>query len=165
MRANKVVQRELDRIDIKIVTALQQNARLSMTELAERIGLSVTPCTERVKRLEREQFILGYHARLNPQAFGQSLLVFVEIKLSAKSGAKFEEFKRAVRKLPNVLECHLVSGEFDYLIKARIPEMNAYRRLLGDVLLTLPGASESRSSIVMEEIKESTALTIDIPLN
>jgi Lrp/AsnC family leucine-responsive transcriptional regulator len=160
MRAKQVVHRELDRIDMQLVRLLQENCRISMTELAEKVGLSVSPCTERVHRLERDKFILGYHARLNPQAFGQSLLVFVEIKLSAKSGAMFESFKREVRKLPNVLECHLVSGEFDYLIKARIPEMNAYRRLLGDMLLGLPGARESRSYIVMEEIKESLALTV-----
>ena len=161
MRAKQVVHRELDQIDVKLVRALQENCRVSMTELAEKVGLSVTPCAERVKRLERDRFILGYHAQLNPHAFGQALLVFVEIKLAAKSGSMFEAFKREVRKLPNVLECHLVSGEFDYLIKARIPEMNAYRRLLGDMLLALPGARESRSYIVMEEIKESLALTID----
>jgi Lrp/AsnC family transcriptional regulator, leucine-responsive regulatory protein len=163
MRTKRVNHRELDVIDLNLVRALQEHGRISMTELAEKVGLSVTPCTERVKRLERERFILGYHARLNPHAFGQNLLVFVEIKLAAKSGAMFESFKREVRKLPNVLECHLVSGEFDYLIKARIPEMNAYRRLLGDMLLSLPGARESRSYIVMEEIKESLALTIDDP--
>lgn len=163
MRAKTVVHRELDRIDVKLVRALQENCRVSLTDLAGQVGLSVTPCAERVKRLERDGFILGYHARLNPHAFGQALLVFVEIKLAAKSGAMFEAFKREVRKLPNVLECHLVSGDFDYLIKARIPEMNAYRRLLGDMLLGLPGARESRSYIVMEEIKESLALSIDDP--
>lgn len=163
MRAKLTNQRDLDLIDVKLVRALQANARTTMKELAEHVGLSVTPCAERVKRLERDRFILGYHAHLNPQAFGQALLVFVEIKLAANSGAMFESFKREVRKLPNVLECHLVSGEFDYLIKARIPEMNAYRRLLGDMLLALPGARESRSYIVMEEIKESLALTIYDP--
>jgi Lrp/AsnC family leucine-responsive transcriptional regulator len=161
MRAKQAVHRELDRIDLNLVRTLQETARISMTDLAEKVGLSVTPCTERVRRLERDGFIVGYHARLNPHAFGQSLLVFVEIKLAAKSGAMFESFKREVRKLPNVLECHLVSGDFDYLIKARIPEMNAYRRLLGDMLLALPGARESRSYIVMEEIKESLALNIE----
>ena len=163
MRAKTIVHRELDRIDVKLVRALQENCRVSLTELAEKVGLSVTPCAERVKRLERDGFILGSHAHLNPHAFGQALLVFVEIKLTAKSGAMFEAFKREVRKLPNVLECHLVSGDFDYLIKARIPEMNAYRRLLGDMLLGLPGARESRSYIVMEEIKESLALSIEDP--
>lgn len=155
--------RALDRIDRDILRALQANARMAMTELAERVGLSVTPCTERVRRLERERYITGYHARLDPHLLGQSLLVFVELKLTAKSGAIFDEFKRAVLKLPGILECHLVSGEFDYLIKARIPEMNAYRKLLGDMLLALPGARESRSYIVMEEIIERLELVIDEP--
>lgn len=161
MRVKTENIRTLDRIDIKLLKLLQKDARTSMTDLAEKVSLSVTPCTERIRRLERDGFITGYHARLNPHALGQALLVFVEIKLAAKSGAAFEEFKKEVRKLPNVLECHLVSGEFDYIIKARIPEMNAYRRLLGDMLLTLPGARESRSYIVMEEVKESLELTID----
>ena len=133
---------------------------MPITELAQRVGLSATPCTERVKRLERDGFITGYHARLSPQALGQSLLVFVEIRLAAKSGKIFESFKQEVLQLPNVLECHLVSGDFDYLIKARIPAMSDYRSLLGDRLLGLPGAHESRSYVVMEEIKESLALTV-----
>ena len=153
--------RRLDRIDRRILRALQDDGRMAIVDLAARVGLSATPCSERVRRLERDGFIAGYHARLNPHALGQSLLVFVEIRLSAKSGRIFEEFKREVLKLPNVLECHLVSGDFDYLIKARIPEMNAYRRLLGDMLLGLRGASECRRYVVMEEIKESLALTVD----
>jgi Lrp/AsnC family leucine-responsive transcriptional regulator len=158
-RAQQVT--DLDRIDRNILRLLQAQGRMSMTELADRVGLSVTPCSERVKRLERDGFILGYHARLDPHRLGQHLLVFVEIKLAAKSGAIFDDFRREVLKLPNVLECHLVSGEFDYLIKARIPEMGAYRKLLGDMLLALPGARESRSYMVMEEIKES--LVLDLP--
>ncbi len=158
-RAQQVT--DLDRIDRNILRLLQAQGRMSMTELADRVGLSVTPCSERVKRLERDGFILGYHARLDPHRLGQHLLVFVEIKLVAKSGAIFDDFRREVLKLPNVLECHLVSGEFDYLIKARIPEMGAYRKLLGDMLLALPGARESRSYMVMEEIKES--LVLDLP--
>ena len=131
-----------------------------MKALSAEVGLSVTPCIDRVRRLERDHVIRGYHARLDPQALGLGLLVFVEIKLAAKSAAAFDAFRREVRKLPAVMECHLVSGEFDYLIKARIPEMNAYRRLLGDMLLALPGASESRSYIVMEEVKESLDLVV-----
>ncbi len=151
-------RKNLDPIDLKILALLQGQARISMKALSAAVGLSVTPCIERVRRLERDRVIRGYHARLDPQALGQNLLVFVEIKLAAKSAAAFDAFRREVRKLPAVLECHLVSGEFDYLIKARIPEMNAYRRLLGDMLLALPGASESRSYIVMEEIKETLEL-------
>jgi Lrp/AsnC family leucine-responsive transcriptional regulator len=161
MRVKTETHKGLDRIDLKILALLQSEGRLSMTELAERVGLSVTPCTERVRRLEREQYILGYAARLNPAKLGQSLLVYVELKLSAKSGAIFDQFRREVGKLPNVLECHLVSGDFDYLLKARIPEVSDYRRLLGDRLLALPGAVESRSYIVMEEIKETLSLDLD----
>lgn len=152
--------RELDRIDNKILSVLQENARIPITELAERVGLSVTPCGERVKNLEKEGVILGYHARLDPQAMGLGLLVFVELKLSTKSSAIFGKFKQEILKLPSVLECHLVSGDFDYLIKARIAQMADYRHLLGDILLTLPGAQESRSYIVMEEVKESFALPL-----
>ncbi|PKO50541.1 MAG: transcriptional regulator [Betaproteobacteria bacterium HGW-Betaproteobacteria-21] len=148
----------LDRIDRKILVELQKNGRVSMTELAQRIGLSATPCTERVRRLERDGIITGYHAHLNPQALGKSLLVFIEIKLSTRSGEVFERVRKELTTIPEVMECHLVSGDFDYLIKARIGEMSEYRRLLGDLLTQLPPAAESRSYVVMEELKESLIL-------
>jgi Lrp/AsnC family transcriptional regulator, leucine-responsive regulatory protein len=153
--------RELDRLDRKILDLLQKNGRLPMTELADKVGLSSTPCTERVRRLEREGVITGYHAHLNPVVMGKPLLVFVEIKLSAKSGDVFDKVKKEMMFIPEVMECHLVSGEFDYLIKARIAQMGEYRRLLGNILLKLPGATESRSSVVMEEIKETLFLPTD----
>ena len=152
--------RELDKIDRKILRILQAEGRISFTELGERVGLSTTPCTERVRRLEREGVITGYHAHLDPAAVKASLLVFVEISLAYKSGDIFEEFRRAALKLPNVLECHLVSGDFDYLLKARISEMASYRKLLGSTLLTLPHVRESKSYIVMEELKETLSLPI-----
>jgi Lrp/AsnC family transcriptional regulator, leucine-responsive regulatory protein len=160
MRVRTHAVRELDRVDMKILDILQLNARIPITELAERVGLSVTPCSERVKNLEKEGVILGYHARLNPHAMELGLLVFVELKLSAKSSTIFGKFKQEILKLPSILECHLVSGDFDYLIKARISQMSDYRSLLGDILLTLPGAQESRSYIVMEEVKENFALPL-----
>ena len=153
--------KDLDKIDLKILKLLQQNARIPMTELAEKVGLSTTPVTERVKRLERDSIISGYHARLNPHAVGQSLLVFVEIKLRSKSGNIFEEFRREVTRIPQILECHLVSGEYDYLIKVRLPDMSAYRDMLGNILLQLPAAAESRSYVVMEEVKEGLMLDLD----
>ena len=103
-----------------------------------------------MRRLEREGVIEGYSARVNPKALGLPLLVFVEIKLASKSGDIFEAFRREVLKLPQILDCHLVSGDFDYLIKARIPDMSQYRELLGDILLKLPQAEEYRRYIVME---------------
>jgi len=152
--------RDLDKIDRKILRILQAEGRISFTELGERVGLSTTPCTDRVRRLEREAVIIGYHAHLDPAALKASLLVFVEISLAYKSGDIFEEFRRAALKLPNVLECHLVSGDFDYLLKARISEMASYRKLLGSTLLTLPHVRESKSYIVMEEVKETWSLPI-----
>ncbi len=160
MRTQHQSKRELDKIDRNILRILQGDGRISFTELGERVGLSTTPCTERVRRLEREGVIMGYNARLNPQSLKASLLVFVEISLDYKSGDTFEEFRRAVLKLPHVLECHLVSGDFDYLVKARISEMASYRKLLGDILLKLPHVRESKSYIVMEEVKESLSLPI-----
>ncbi|HRQ55885.1 MAG TPA: winged helix-turn-helix transcriptional regulator [Azoarcus taiwanensis] len=150
--------RDLDRIDLKILDLLQREGRISMTELAGRVGLSATPCSERVRRLEREGVITGYHARVDPRALGKPLLVFVEIKLSMKSADVFDRVKKELLFVPEVMECHLVSGDFDYLIKARIGEMGEYRQLLGQILLKLPAAVESRSYVVMEEVKESLYL-------
>lgn len=160
MRTEHQSRRELDRIDRNILRLLQQDARISFTELGERVGLSTTPCTERVRRLEREGVILGYHARANPEHLQASLLVFVQISLDYKSGDTFGDFRQAVQRLPQVLECHLVSGDFDYLLKARINEMTSYRRLLGDIILKLPHVRESKSYIVMEEVKETSQLPI-----
>lgn len=153
--------RELDRIDRKILDLLQKNGRIAITDLAQKVGLSATPCTERVRRLEREGVITGYHARVDPHALGKNLLVFVEIKLSAKSGEVFDRVKKELAFVPEVMECHLVSGDFDYLVKARITEMGEYRRLLGNILLKLPSAAESRSYVVMEEIKETLYVPTD----
>ena len=153
--------KELDKTDLKILKFLQQNARIPMTELAEKVGLSTTPVTERVKRLERDNFITGYHARLNPNLLGKGLLIFVELKLRSKSGNIFEDFRREVMRIPQILECHLVSGEYDYLIKVRLPDMSAYRDMLSNILLHLPAAAESRSYVVMEEVKEETVLDLD----
>ncbi|NVK40204.1 MAG: Lrp/AsnC ligand binding domain-containing protein [Oceanospirillaceae bacterium] len=159
---NTQKKRKLDRIDMNILRTLQFEGRISYTELADRVGLSTTPCMERVKRLEKDGYIEGYYARINPEALGYSMLVFVEIALSYQSPDAFERFNKAVSTLPYILECHLVSGDSDYLLKARISDMTEYRELLGEMLLTLPGVKNSKSYIVMEEVKESLALPIDI---
>jgi len=160
VKQKKVVVNQLDRIDRRILRELQRDGRLANVELAKRVGLSPTPCLERVKKLEDEGYIRGYHARLNPARMGAGLLVFVEIRLLRTAMDVFEEFKQAVIALPQVLECHLVSGDFDYLIKARVADMSAYRRLLGETLLTLPHVSGSRSYAVMEEVKETLELDV-----
>ncbi|OTG65644.1 AsnC family transcriptional regulator [Acinetobacter sp. ANC 4470] len=152
--------RKLDRIDHQILEILQRDGRIAISELASRINLSTTPCSERVKRLERDGIIMGYYARLNPELVNRNLLVFLEIKLSAKSGDVFDQVARDLIEIPEVLECHLISGEFDYLVKARLKEMSAYRRLLGDLLKKLPSSASSHSYIVMEEVKETLYLDL-----
>lgn len=152
--------RKLDRIDRMILDILQNEGRIAISELASRVSLSTTPCSEHVKRLERDGIIMGYHARLNPKHLDRNLLVFLEISLSAKSGDVFEQVAKDLMEIPEVQECHLISGDFDYLVKARLKEMSAYRRLLGDLLKKLPSSASSHSYIVMEEIKESLYLDV-----
>lgn len=145
----------LDKLDRRILDLLQLDGRMSMTDLADKVGLTVTPCIERVKRMEREGVITGYYARVNPQAVDAGLLVFVEISMSSKSDRTFDDFRREISCIPQVQECHLVSGDFDYLVKARIQEISQYRSLLGDILLRLPGVTQTKSCVVMEEVKET----------
>jgi Lrp/AsnC family leucine-responsive transcriptional regulator len=132
------IARGIDEIDREIPHILQQEGWISCTGLGERVALSTTPCTECVRRLEREGVIAGYCARRTPHCLKASPLVFVEISLAYGSDDIFEEFRRAALKLPNVRECHRVSGSFDYLIKARISAMAPDRKLLGSSLPTLP---------------------------
>ena len=158
----KNMGRKLDRIDRNILLHLQNNARLSYVELADKVGLSTSPCLERVKRLERDGWILGYQARLSPQKMQAGLLVFVEISLNYTSGNVFDEFRVAVRQWPEIQECHLVSGDFDYLLKIRIADMAAYRELLGEIVHALPGVRDSRTLVAMETVKETSALAITL---
>ena len=153
--------KKLDRTDRRILDELQKNARISYVDLGERVGLSTSPCLERVKRLEADGYISGYTAILNPELMNASLMVYVEIKLEYDSKSIFEKFKNAALQIPHLLECHLLSGDFDYLMKIRVADMAEYRLLLGEILRDLPGVRDTRSYIVMEIIKESTRLNID----
>ena len=131
---------EIDKIDRKILSILQGDGRIANVELAERIGLSPTSIGERLKRLQRDGcFVEGYGARLNPHRLGLGLLVFVEVMLDKTTPDVFERFARAVQTAPEVLECHMVAGGFDYLVKARVADMTAYRRFLGEILLGAAG--------------------------
>ncbi len=152
---------QLNRIDRNILRILQKDARTSYAELARQVGLSTTPCKERVKRLEKDGVIRSYQANLNPEFLDAALVVFVQIRLNRTSQDIFEEFTRQAKDLPEVQECYLVSGNFDYLIKARVADMSAYRVFLGETLLTLPGVQESTSYVVMEQVKET--LTLEVP--
>ncbi|WP_372525865.1 Lrp/AsnC ligand binding domain-containing protein [Piscinibacter sp.] len=150
----------IDKIDAKILRVLQKDGRISNLKLAEEVHLSPTAVLERVKRLTRDGFILGYEAKLNPDKLGAGMMVFVEVVLDRTTPDVMNAFKAAVQVRPEILECHLVAGGFDYLIKTRVADMNAYRELIGSVVWALPGVRETHTYAVMEEVKNSTALAI-----
>ena len=149
---------DLDRIDLRILKALQEDGRLANLKLADAIGLSPTAVLARVQRLTRDRYILGYEARLNPAKLGGGMLVFVEVLLDRTTPNVFDEFKAAVQARPEIMECHMVAGGFDYLLKTRMADMTAYREFAGNVLWQLPGIRETRTYAVMEEVKNSTHL-------
>jgi Lrp/AsnC family leucine-responsive transcriptional regulator len=157
---NILAMKNLDSLDRRILRELQKDGRLTNTELSERISLSQTATTERVKRLTRDGYILGYTAKLSPKKLDRAMLVFVEIKLDRTTPDVFATFAAATRRNPDVMECHMVAGGFDYLIKARVADMEHYRRFLSDMLLSLPGVRESHTYAVMEEVKETSSLPV-----
>ncbi len=160
MKPGTNTRRKLDKTDRRILHELHRDGRIANVALAKRVNLSASPCLERVRRLEREGFIRGYTAVLDPQRLDAALLVFVEISLNRTSGDAFKTFRKSIMRLPEVLDCHLVSGNFDYLIKARVKDMAEYRALLGEKLLSIPAVQGSRTYVVMEEIKESLSLPV-----
>jgi len=150
----------LDRTDLRLLQALQRDGRISNVDLAQQVHLSPTAALERVKRLSRDGFILGYEARLNPIKLGAGMLVFIEIVLERTTPEVFRSFQAAVQARPEILECHLVAGGFDYLIKTRAADMGAYREMLASVIWSLPGVRETRTYAVMEEVKNTTHLPL-----
>ena len=151
---------DLDRTDLKILRALQADGRISNLKLAETVSLSPTAVLSRVQRLTKEGYILGYEARLNPLKLGAGLMVFVEVLLDRTTPNVFEAFKAAVQVRPEIMECHMVAGGFDYLLKTRMADMGAYREFAGTVLWQLPGVRETRTYPVMEEVKNTTRLPL-----
>ncbi len=152
--------RNLDDRDIAILRELQANARISNAELSRRVHLSATPCMERVRRLEREGYIDRYVTLLNPERLNAGLLVFVELTLERTTEEAFASFAEAIQQMPEVLECHMVAGGFDYLLKIRVGDMSDYRRMLGEALVAIPGVSQTHTYVVMEQVKESVALPV-----
>ena len=151
---------EIDRIDLRILSALQADGRLANLKLAEAVALSPTAVLARVQRLTREGYILGYEARLNPLRLGRGMMVFVEVLLDRTTPNVFEQFKVAVQVQDAIMECHMVAGGFDYLLKTRMADMAAYRDFAGTVLWQLPGVRETRTYAVMEEVKNTTRLPL-----
>ena len=149
-----------DKIDLRILAELQHDGRLSNVELSKRVNLSPTPCLERVRRLEQNGYIKGYHAELNAAKLGAGLLVFVQVSLDRTTPDIFSRFSSALEHLDQVQECHMVAGGFDYLLKLRFGDMASYRDFLGNDLATLPGVMQTHTYFVMEEVKQTPAIPL-----
>jgi Lrp/AsnC family leucine-responsive transcriptional regulator len=153
----------LDAIDIAILEALQVDGRMALSALAKQIGLSGTACTERVRGLEAAGVITGYAATLSGPALGLGLLAFIEVSLERISREAFDQFRAAVEAIPEIEECHMVAGGFDYLLKVRVADMAAYRGFLGEALAQVPGIRQTHSYPVMEEIKPGGRISLAHP--
>jgi Lrp/AsnC family leucine-responsive transcriptional regulator len=144
----------LDAIDKKILRALSHQGRLTNAELAEQVGLSPSPCWTRVKRLEQGGIIKGYAAVLDQAALGLPDTVFIEVMMERHDEAQLQRFEAAVKDIPEILECHLVTGEYDYVIKAAVGGTAGYERLLRDRLYRLPGVRHTRTSFALRSLKQ-----------
>ncbi|WP_454621059.1 Lrp/AsnC ligand binding domain-containing protein [Bradyrhizobium cenepequi] len=150
----------MDETDKRILRLLQQDGRMTNVELARRANLSPPATHDRVRRLQDDDVIQGFTVRLNPSALDRALLIFVEITLDRTNDAVFEQFAAAVRRSPEIMECHMVAGGFDYLIKARVRDMVAYRSFLGETLVRLPGIRQTHTYTVMEEVKNTPNILV-----
>ncbi|MGB7319686.1 MAG: Lrp/AsnC ligand binding domain-containing protein [Planktotalea sp.] len=150
---------DLDSFDKKILAVVACEGRISVTELATRIGLSKSPTQTRLKRLEEQGIIKGYRAMLDPIQLGREHVAFVEVRLSDTRETALTAFNKAVRAIPEVEQAHLIAGNFDYLIKVRVTDMSSYRQVLAEKLSTLPYVSSTSTYVAMQAVKEEGAGT------
>ena len=149
--------RDLDRIDFAILENLQKDGRISNVDLAKMVHLSPSPCLERVKRLESTGYIQGYVAQLDAAMLDLGMSAFIQVTLDRTTGDVFDNFKNSLSSISEVAECHMVAGGFDYLVKLRIRDMNAYRDVLGR-LVELPGVAQTHTYVVIEQVKKDDGL-------
>ncbi|MEM9146565.1 MAG: Lrp/AsnC ligand binding domain-containing protein [Pseudomonadota bacterium] len=148
--------RRLDRIDRAILGVLAIDGRAPVTTIAARVGLSKSPCLTRIRRLERAGVIRGYRALLDPVAMGQPHVAFVEVKLRETGEAALSAFNSAVQEIPEIEQCHMIAGAFDYLLKVRTEDIAAYRRVLGERISTLPHVGHTATHVSMQAVKDET---------
>lgn len=146
---------ELDRIDHSIIRELQKHARVTVTELASRVGLSKTPCQVRMRRLEEQGYITGYTALINQTKLGQSHIAFAQVTLNDTSSNALAAFNHSVRQISAVEQCHMIAGNFDYLLKVRTRNMAEYRQVLGEQISALPHVLQTSTFVVMENVKDA----------
>jgi len=147
---------DLDNIDLKIITELKVDGRITITELASRVGLSKTPCQIRMRRLEQNGYIQGYAAIVDPVKLGAGHIAFVQVTLNDTTSRALEAFNGAVGAIPEVEQCHMIAGGFDYLLKVRSKDISTYRHVLGEKISSLPHVSHTSTFVVMEAVKEAT---------
>lgn len=149
-----MIEDQLDRIDRNILAALGRDGRLSMSELALKVGLSKTPVQARVKRLEKDGYIRGYRAVIDRERMGEGHVAFVQVKLSDTRSAALDAFNRAVQGVPEIEQCHMMASSFDYLLKVRTTDIAAYRRVLGERISALPHVAQTSTFVAMETVKD-----------
>ena len=153
---------KLDATDRKILVALQENAKLTNVQLAEKVGLSQSPCLRRTRQLEKAGLIKGYHAILDRGKIGLGLTVFVGVKVERHRDDSAEAFRQAVVELREVVSCHLVSGEADFQLQIVVPDLAAYEQLLLGKLLKLPGVVDIRSNFAIQTVKQESSLPLEV---
>lgn len=151
---------KLDQIDHNILRYLQQDARITNADLAEKVGLSPTPCLRRLRRLEAEGIIKGYHAELNREALGVNVTVIILVKLEREDDHTLREFEAAIKKRPEVMECYLVTGKFDYFIRVVIPSLSAYEVFLSETILRMPKVATVESSFTLREVERKVVMPL-----
>jgi Lrp/AsnC family leucine-responsive transcriptional regulator len=145
---------QLDRFDIAIIDVLTKDGRLPVTDLAKRVGLSKSPCQVRLTRLRNDGYILGFRALIDPQKMAREHVAFVEVRLSDTTERALTAFNDAVSEITEVEQCHMIAGPFDYLLKVRTENIQAYRRVLGESISTLPHVANTSTHVVMEAVKD-----------
>ncbi|WP_238364537.1 Lrp/AsnC family transcriptional regulator [Mesobacterium pallidum] len=153
-----MLKRTLDKTDMRILKELQANGRLTNVELSNRIGLSPSPCLARVRQLERDGVLRGYVALADPEALGLSLNVFVQVTLERQVETSLAKFEAKMRVFPEVMECYLMTGDSDYLVRLVVPDLAALERFILKELTTIPGVSNIRSSFALKQVKYKTEL-------
>ena len=153
MLQNKHIKK-IDSIDRKILSLLEENGRASFVEIAKTVGLSQTPCSERIKRLEREGFIESYTARLNPKLVDRGFITFIQVTFTDSTNKTFTEFTKHIEGIPEILECHMVAGLFDCLLKVCVSDISEFRSVLLEKIAEIPDISQTNSFTVIEVLKK-----------
>lgn len=160
MSKNSKTDRQLDQYDHNMLAILSQDGRISVTDLADKVGLSKSPCQVRLKRLQQDGYIKGFRAELNAELLGLEHVAFAEVKLKNTSESSLEAFNEAARKITEIEQCHMIAGAFDYLLKVRTRDIQAYRRVLGEKISTLPNVQSTSTYVCMQAVKENGVLEV-----